>query len=109
MVLRFHEEVAEASRLDHPRIARVRASGQDAGDHYLILDLARDGELVLTVYDLQGRLVRELVAGEVLTAGSHRVVWDGRDRRGRPAPSGVYLVQGRSGSSLARTRLVRVR
>ncbi len=44
----------------------------------------------LGIYDLQGRLVRRLVDGH-LPAGSHGIVWDGRDRSGRTVGSGVYL------------------
>jgi len=44
----------------------------------------------LGVYDVEGRLVRELVSG-YREAGFHSVVWDGRDAAGRALPSGVYL------------------
>jgi cytochrome c peroxidase len=44
----------------------------------------------LTVYDLGGRVVRELASGP-LTAGSHTVVWDGRDRAGARVASGAYF------------------
>jgi len=46
----------------------------------------------LDVHDLQGRLVRTLVAGE-LPAGRHEARWDGRDRAGRPVASGVYVAR----------------
>ncbi len=52
----------------------------------------RSGPLDLAVYDLRGRLIRQLLAGETVPARGH-VVWDGADGRGRPAPSGVYLVR----------------
>ena len=57
----------------------------------------------------QGRMVRELVRGDWLPAGNHRITWDGRDRNGRWAASGVYLVRGHSGRTVARTRIVQVR
>ena len=44
----------------------------------------------LTIYDMLGRAVRELVH-EVRPAGVHEVVWDGRDGEGRPLASGIYL------------------
>ncbi len=44
----------------------------------------------LDVYDLHGRLVRKLIDRE-LDPGIHHVVWDGRDERGRPVASGIYL------------------
>ncbi|MBM4118672.1 hypothetical protein FJ251_13245, partial [bacterium] len=45
----------------------------------------------LAVYDVQGRLVRELLAGRTLPAGTHDAVWDGRDAAGRALGSGVFF------------------
>ena len=50
----------------------------------------------VTVYDLRGKKVRELV-NTLLEPGRHRVTWDGKDHLGRPAGSGVYLYMLRSG------------
>jgi hypothetical protein len=44
----------------------------------------------LEVLDVRGRRVRRLHDG-VLPAGEHRARWDGRDDRGRPVASGIYL------------------
>jgi flagellar hook assembly protein FlgD len=44
----------------------------------------------LRVYDVRGALVRELGNGRI-GGGSHDVRWDGRDGRGAPVSSGVYL------------------
>jgi flagellar hook assembly protein FlgD len=46
----------------------------------------------LAIYDVQGRLVRELVRGSVPT-GEIAVRWDGRQRDGRLAASGTYFVR----------------
>jgi len=46
--------------------------------------------VTLAVYDINGRLVRTLV-GQPLGAGSHAVVWDGKDAMGRAVASGVYV------------------
>jgi DNA-binding beta-propeller fold protein YncE len=43
------------------------------------------------VYDLSGRLVRELLDKE-LPAGAHSIAWDGRNEVGDPAPHGVFLL-----------------
>jgi hypothetical protein len=48
-------------------------------------DLPRASEVTMTVYDLLGRRVAELVRG-VEPAGSHRVRWEAGDR-----PAGVYV------------------
>jgi choice-of-anchor B domain-containing protein len=44
----------------------------------------------LKVYNVVGKEIRTLV-DEVQQAGSHRIVWDGRDESGDLVPSGVYL------------------
>jgi flagellar hook assembly protein FlgD len=48
------------------------------------------GQATLSIYDVQGRLVRNLITGSQ-TAGVHTAYWDGRDDGGRLLPSGVYL------------------
>jgi len=60
----------------------------------LRLDLAlpRPGVARLVIYDLQGRLARELHRG-FLPAGDHVFHWDGRDSSGRPSGSGIYFAR----------------
>ena len=52
----------------------------------------------LEVFDVNGRHVRTLLAGE-LAAGRQTVTWDGRDSEGRAVASGVYLVRLRAGDA----------
>jgi flagellar hook assembly protein FlgD len=52
--------------------------------------LPEAGHVALAIYDVNGRPVRTLVNG-ALDAGSHEVVWDGRDSAGRNVASGVYV------------------
>ncbi len=56
----------------------------------LRFDLPEDTTVSLKVYDLSGRLTRNLV-NERRQAGRYEEVWDGRDDRGRALASGVYL------------------
>ncbi len=53
-------------------------------------DLAEGGPVKLGVYDVSGRLVRELVDA-TLPAGRHDASWDGYDRNGVAVASGVYF------------------
>lgn len=53
--------------------------------------MAEQGRAALAVYDAAGRLVSELVRGDVLAAGRHEVAWNGRDGSGRQAAAGVYF------------------
>ncbi len=46
----------------------------------------------ISIYGLDGRLVKHLVHGE-LDAGSHEVTWDGADDRGARVASGVYYAR----------------
>ncbi len=57
-----------------------------------------DEQAVLTVHDLRGRLVAVPWSGR-LAADGCEAVWDGRDRRGRNVPGGVYFfrLQGEGG------------
>lgn len=50
------------------------------------------GPVRVSVYDLQGRLIRELLRSDLLS-GQHSLEWDGRGERGKRAASGVYLVR----------------
>lgn len=51
----------------------------------------------LTIYAVDGRLVRRLEDGG-REAGEHRVVWDGLDGGGRAVPSGTYLYRLEAGT-----------
>jgi hypothetical protein len=56
------------------------------------LAIARTGRATVAVYDARGRMVAELLDGE-LAAGEHRVAWNGQDTAGRSVAAGVYLVR----------------
>jgi hypothetical protein len=70
--------------------------------------LSKGGLFELRVFDIQGRVVRTLVSGE-LPAGNHRATWDGTDERGRAVASGVYIatLSGPGGSESRRIVLAR--
>jgi len=52
--------------------------------------LKEPGWVALTIYDVSGRVVRELANGE-FEAGNHICTWDGKDSRGASVASGVYF------------------
>jgi hypothetical protein len=54
--------------------------------------LPRAATVELSIYDSQGRLVRQLLRGS-LDAGDHSVRWDGLDRSGRQVGGGVYFTR----------------
>lgn len=51
-----------------------------------------DGKLDtrLDIFGVRGRHVRTLI-DRPLSPGTYRVIWDGRNQRGEPVPSGIYL------------------
>ena len=55
-------------------------------------DLAAPQAVTLEVFNILGKRVRTLAAGN-LGAGVHQEVWDGKDQRGRTLGSGVYLMR----------------
>lgn len=65
--------------------------------------------VTLRIYDVQGRLVSTLLDGRVLPAGPHAAVWQGRDDRGREAPSGLYLYQLTAGEQVRTRQMTLVR
>jgi hypothetical protein len=52
----------------------------------------QQGPVTLRVFDVTGRLVVTLV-DQVMPAGNHHVVWNGRNAAGRLVASGVYFYQ----------------
>jgi hypothetical protein len=52
--------------------------------------MAAPGPVSLEIYNVNGQLVRTLVAGNI-DAGSHSVIWNGRDNSGARAARGVYF------------------
>jgi len=52
-------------------------------------ELPSDSRARLTIYDVQGAVVRRLI-DRALPAGIHLDVWDGRDQRGVEVASGTY-------------------
>jgi len=49
-----------------------------------------DSDVKLAIYDILGREVTVLI-NERLEAGYHRIIWDGKNRRGDDIASGVYF------------------
>ena len=70
--------------------------------------LPESGAVSLTIYDVNGRLVRTLVSS-YLAAGMHEVVWGARDDAGRAVANGVYVYRLNAGEDVAVRRMVLVR
>jgi hypothetical protein len=62
----------------------------------------------VSVYNAQGRFLRELVQG-TLSTGKHRLYWDGKDGDGLPTGSGVYFLRLVTEDRSASAKLVVIR
>jgi flagellar hook assembly protein FlgD len=69
------------------------------------LDLARDANAEVSIYDALGRRVSTPHEG-VLAAGRHEITWDGRDVHGARAHAGVYFARARSEGAIRTQRIV---
>ncbi len=67
--------------------------------------LPGDGMVNLAVYNIMGQKVRELVADR-MQAGTHSVIWDGKDDSGAVVSSGIYLSRLVSGKHVAANRML---
>lgn len=79
-------EVAAAA----PRRAVLRPNAPNPFNPTTVFEfeLAAPSHVDLTLFDVRGKVVRELRADR--GAGRHSLVWDGRDAAGRPLAAGVY-------------------
>ncbi|MBN2414378.1 T9SS type A sorting domain-containing protein, partial [bacterium] len=68
-------------------------------------DLKQQADITVAVYDVRGRLIQTLLSG-VRAAGSHRVVWDGRDLNGTAVSSGVYIYQLKTGDAVLSRKMM---
>ena len=57
----------------------------------LRLSLPTRGMVSVDIYNVLGQVVRKVLTKQVLEAGHHALLWDGRNEAGRPVASGVYL------------------
>jgi hypothetical protein len=89
-------ELASTPALDQPEAPaseglRIRGANPAAA-HRLDFTLQRAGRASLRVYDVSGRMVRELLDQDA-AAGAFSAQWDGRDRDGARAARGVYFAR----------------
>jgi hypothetical protein len=77
-------------------------TGTSVGFH-----LPEPGRVRLTIHDVQGRLVTQLLDGPT-SAGHHAPRWNGSNRFGRRVPSGVYFVRLHGDAGTVSRKLVRL-
>ncbi len=56
----------------------------------LFFSLPNEQEIELTVYNLKGQKVKQLVSGQ-FASGEHSIIWSGKDNNGKQVSSGLYF------------------
>lgn len=79
---------------------------------FLVVLVEGSQRVEATVYDLQGRLVRQLAEQRDFASGIYEMGWDGRSEKGTLVPPGVYVIHLRldantAGAELRQEELVR--
>ena len=54
-------------------------------------NLSIQARVTLTIYNICGQGVKDLIVGKTLAAGYYKTSWDGIDSRGQSASSGLYF------------------
>lgn len=71
----------------------------------IYFEMEKSGMARVSVYDVSGRLVVNLV-NEQLSSGPHARVWQGRDATGRQVPSGSYYVRMDAGGQIDHRKIM---
>lgn len=66
--------------------------------------LPRESEVLLKIFNIKGGLVCTLVERK-LPRGSHSVIWNGQDLRGKQCPSGIYFCRLKAGDFTSMKKL----
>ncbi len=75
----------------------------------IAFDLPGPQSVSLRVFDMAGRLVKELITAEEHTSGRHEVVWNGTDDAGRQVTSGTYFYRLETGAFSETRRMTLVK
>jgi hypothetical protein len=70
--------------------------------------LANTAEVTLDIFNITGQHVRSMVAGS-MSAGVHKVEWDGAADNGRPVASGIYIYRLRAGEFTSSKKMMLIR
>ncbi len=100
-------EVEEWAAEAHPSI-RVSGANPFRDRTEIAYTLPRGGTAGVRIVEVSGRIVRDLIEGEV-NPGTHSIEWDGRDASGRAVAPGVYFARVETAEGLEAARIVRIR
>jgi len=64
-----------------------------------------DGNVKLTIYNIKGQVVKELINKE-MSAGQHNIVWNGTDSSYCQVSSGLYYARIEQGSTIKHHKMM---
>lgn len=76
-----------------------------AGSTTLRYRLPGEADVLLQIFDMNGRLVRTLSSGH-FAPGQYEVEWDGHDSASQPVPTGVYFSRLKAGNDETARKIV---
>jgi len=93
-----------------PFVYSLRAASPNpfANNTTVSYSIARPGRVSLNIYDISGRLIRNLVS-ERKEAGVHSARWNGKDNNNRKVATGVYFTKLLSGDFVTVNKVILVR
>ena len=106
VTLRDPNTTGVPGELSLPTVSRIEAVYPNPFNPQttILLAMRQAGPASVKIYDVQGRLVKTLVDGN-LAAGRHELRWTGVDDTGRSMPSGVYVVRAIHPDGMDRQRI----
>ncbi|MBD3335821.1 MAG: T9SS type A sorting domain-containing protein [Candidatus Eisenbacteria bacterium] len=111
--VRVCEVIAPSSAADDPKqdlgvaglVLRQNVPNPFTGSTRIGFELRNASPVMLTIFDVAGRVVRVLDAG-VAGRGRHSLTWNGADAAGRRLPGGVYFYELSAGGHRVTRKLV---
>ena len=74
-------------------VTSLQLAPNRAGGALLSFDLSDTANVRVQIMSVSGRVVREVIAGQVRSSGRNTAVWDGRNAKGQDIARGLYLYQ----------------
>ncbi len=72
----------------------------------IVFDIAKEAQVSLTIYDILGRKIAELVSHKKYKTGRYKVKWDGRNIAGARVASGIYFYRLEAGDYIKIRKMI---
>ena len=90
--------------VEHCRLAAKAYPNPFNPSTMVSFELGRDQHVKVSIFDLHGRLVRQLL-NEQLKPGRHEFMWDGKDDLGNAVASGIYATRISAGNDRSQLKV----